>query len=84
MKKVSKRTFRGSNFTNYDLRVYDPNGNLVAISTSTGRNMEAVEFTASTYGTYTFKISKVGSTVETSGNAVILHRAFVNTEDFVS
>ena len=52
-------------FTDLDLFVYAPNGNLVGSSTTSYSNFEIVQFTPSQTGTYTIKITRTGSSTST-------------------
>ncbi len=57
----------------FNLQVRNPSGTVVASSASTQQSFEAVEFTASTSGTYTFTIDRA-SYSSTAGNlALALH-----------
>lgn len=47
-------------FTNYDLYLEDPNGNVVATAVSTNGNVEMITYTIPADGTYTVKIKQVG------------------------
>lgn len=52
---------RATPFGNLDLRVYNPNGNLIASSTTVSSNYEVVEFDPVVSGMYIIKIFKSGS-----------------------
>lgn len=45
------------NLPDLDLKIYDPNGNQVAYSTTSKNNIEIVEFTTSVSGTYTIAVN---------------------------
>lgn len=47
------------NLTNYDLYLYDSNGNVVASSCSTNSNIELIQYYVPTDGEYTLKIKEV-------------------------
>lgn len=55
-------TITTPSLTNFDLYVYDYNGNLVASSTSTVNNVEFIRFNASTTSMYTVKIVRRSNT----------------------
>ena len=48
-------------FTNYDLYLYGPDGNVVASAVSTNGNLELITYTVPTDGTYTIKIKQLGA-----------------------
>lgn len=47
-------------FTDYDIRLYSPSGNIVARANSTASNLELIEYTITTSGTYTLEIYQFG------------------------
>ena len=53
-----------------DLYVYDPNGNLVGSSTTTRGNVEIVQFSPSTSGYYTIKVTRASGTTTEDAFAV--------------
>lgn len=50
--------------SDWDLEVYDPNGNLIEYSYMKNGNVEVVEFDPGITGNYTIKIIKRGGTTE--------------------
>ncbi len=59
---VGENVDRSRPLSDLDLKVYDPNGNLVAMSSSQYSNYELVEFDPTITGTYTIKVTCTGST----------------------
>lgn len=48
-------------YTNYDLYLFDADGNIVATANSTNANIELITFTVPTTGTYKLKIKQLGT-----------------------
>ncbi len=65
-------TLNGENFSNLNLQVLGPNGNIVASSTTSYSNFEIVQFAPTITGNYTIKVSRASgtSTLENIGLAV--------------
>lgn len=63
-------------YTDYDLKLLDSNGNLVAIRASGISNIELMEFTAETTGTYRIRVYQHTNRVNSSERVCVSYRIY--------